>query len=188
MRTRTRAAGTAGVLEAGGAAQRTSAACARPLLASAWAASSPQASPAHPGQDRSKEGDSTEAWLRQRPPRKAVFEQRIIQHIHATHMGAGNRESFTTGAYVTKRKNRTGRNGEQAGEMKGVGGAGARPTPRTGRWHLGGRLMTHPRMAPWTGLQNLLTLRAWGHPDLATPKQRWQTDTSYHGKGKGSMC
>lgn len=85
--------------------------------------------------------DFTKAWLRQLPPRKAVFEQRIIQHIHATHMGAGNRESFITGDCVTKRKNRTGRNGEQAGEMKRVGGAGARPTPRTGRWHLEGRLM-----------------------------------------------
>lgn len=143
MRTCTRAAGRAGMLEAGGATQQTSAACARPLHGSAWAALLPQASPAHQGaQVRTKaKRDFTKAWLRQLPPRKAVFEQRIIQHIHATHMGAGNRESFITGACVTKRKNRTGRNGEQAGEMKGVGGAGARPTPRTGRWHLEGRLM-----------------------------------------------
>lgn len=139
MRTCTRAAGTAGMLEAGGATQRTSAACARPLHGSAWAALLPQASPAHqgaPGQDQSKE-----RFHQSLAETAAAQESCVRAENYTTHMGAGNRESFITGACVTKRKNRTGRNGEQAGEMKGVGGAGARPTPRTGRWHLEGRLM-----------------------------------------------
>lgn len=57
----------------------------------------------------------------------------------------------------------------------GRGGGGASSPMNGGIWNAGcedsaSSILIHPGTATWTGLQNLLTLRAWGALRLGPPK------------------